>query len=171
MGNITKSLWTNIKHAIHAVPIGTDLVAIAHAAGTDLVTQINECTVAELATAAAALLNVTSGLYLPVASVLVNLDGATPNASTRYSRVGNVVFVSGLINLNPTAGGAASVRLTVPIVSAFAAVTDASGNFCDAILDQGRISAVAATALVILEFTAVSVVDTTYGFNFSYSVI
>lgn len=171
MGMITKSIWRYITNEPLVAPAATQLIPVAVQPGTPMVTQINHVTMAAIATFAATALNVTSGLYLPVASVLVNLDGATPNAFTRYNRIGNVVFVSGLINLNPTAGGAASVRLTVPIVSAFAAVTDASGNFCDAILDQGRISAVAATALVILEFTAISVVDTTYGFNFSYSVI
>lgn len=170
MGNITKSLWTNIKHAVHAVPIGTDLLPIAHAAGVDLVTQVNECTVSELAAAAAAVLNVTSGLYLPVASALVNLDAATPNANTRFIRVGAKVFVSGIIALDPTAAGVASVNLTLPVPSVLAAVTDASGNYSNNILDNGRIMGVIAGG-VILEMTAISVALTDYGFQFCYNIL
>lgn len=171
MGLNSKSLWNYFTNEANVAPVGTQRIPVAVQPGTAYVSQINHVLMSALPAFVATGLNVQGSTYLPVASVLVNLDAAVPAAGARFLRIGAVVFVSGLIDLDPTAAGVASLRMTVPIASAFAAVANASGTFSDAILDNGRISAVAATALVILEFTAISVASTTYGYNFSYTII
>lgn len=170
-GDGTKSLWTNITHATHlAVPLATALIPLAPQPGTDMVTQISECTLAELAAAISTSLNVTSGLYLPVASSLVNLDAATPNSNTRYIRIGSKVFVSGLITLDATAAAAATVDLTLPIASVLAATTDASGVFNGSVTNFGSIIGVVAGG-VRLSMTAVSTASGVCGFQFSYNIL
>ncbi len=170
MGLITKSLANQIFQAPQNNPVGTERIPLAVDPTVPYVDQIEYLTLDQIVAFVQEELIINGSTYLPVASALVNLDAAVP-ATARFHRIGAAVFVSGLIALDPTAGLAAECRLTVPIVSAFGAAADASGDFSDAIADHGRITAVAGTALVLFEFTAVSVVSTTYGYNFSYSII
>ncbi len=170
MGLITKSLANQIWQSPNNGTQDAQRVPVASDPTVPYVNGIEHLTLAEIATYAKESAGIESATYLPVASVLVNLDAATP-AIARYIRIASNVFVSGLITMDPTAALTTSVRLTVPFLSAFAAQADASGDFSDNLLDHGRIAAVPGTALVILEFLAVSVASTVYGYNFSYSII
>jgi len=67
-----------------------------------------------------------SGTYTPTATIVTNLDSATPVVST-YVRVGNVVCVFGSVGVDPTASGSLSFRLSLPIASNFGSTTDATG--------------------------------------------
>jgi len=63
--------------------------------------------------------NVGWGTYTPTLTNLVNLDGSTAY-ECQYMRVGDVVTVSGSIDLDPTAAGAAVIGISLPIASNFA---------------------------------------------------
>lgn len=70
----------------------------------------------------------TSGTYTPVSSALVNASAATP-LQAQYIRIGNIVTVSGLINVTVTAAAntATSVNITLPIASNIGAAEDCAG--------------------------------------------
>jgi hypothetical protein len=94
-----------------------------------------------------------SGTYTPTGTVVTNLDSVTP-ALCSYTRVGDRVTVFGVIGYDPTASSACSCRISLPIVSNFAATTDANGFghrattdiIADATNDQVLISMTANTA-------------------------
>lgn len=57
------------------------------------------------------------GVYTPTATKVTNLDTATA-ASAQYTRVGNIVTVSGQIAVDATATGQALLRMSLPFTSA-----------------------------------------------------
>jgi len=68
----------------------------------------------------------TAGTYTPTGTGVTNITSLTER-NTLYSRVGNIVTLSGRITVSVTATGSASFRLTLPIASAFTTTDDASG--------------------------------------------
>lgn len=69
----------------------------------------------------------SSGTYTPTATIVSNLDSITPSICT-WTRVLDIVFVTGLVTLDPTAAGAnTDFRLSLPIPSSFGAQTDGGG--------------------------------------------
>ena len=71
--------------------------------------------------------NVFSGTYTPT---LTNSSGIASSAASacQYMRVGNVVTVSGQVQIAPT-GSDFNMKMTLPIASAFTASRQASGHF------------------------------------------
>ena len=71
--------------------------------------------------------NVFSGTYTPT---LTNSSGINSSAASacQYMRVGNVVTVSGQVQIAPT-GSDFNMKMTLPIASAFTASRQASGHF------------------------------------------
>jgi hypothetical protein len=60
---------------------------------------------------------------------VVNLDSTPTAASTwQYMQVGSVVTVSGLMSVNPTAGGSAAARISLPVASNLANNGDCAGT-------------------------------------------
>lgn len=78
-----------------------------------------------------ALLNsnlIQSGTYTPTVSNTVNLDANTPRLC-QWLRVGNVVSVSGGINIDPTSNGIeTNYQLSLPVASNFAQVWECAGS-------------------------------------------
>src|SRR5512139_2411347 len=71
---------------------------------------------------------ITSGTYTPTAFNYTNLSAVTPSVFM-YFRVGGVVYVSGLVDVNAvTASTFASFDLTLPIASSLTAAANASGT-------------------------------------------
>jgi hypothetical protein len=68
----------------------------------------------------------TSGTYTPTATIMSNVDTATPTIAQWY-RVGNIVTVAGGISIDQTATGSWQVDLSLPVASNFAAVQDVNG--------------------------------------------
>jgi hypothetical protein len=58
-----------------------------------------------------------SGTYTPATSNLSGLTSATPFAGTRWVRVGNMVIVTGLVDIVPNSTGAMQFDLTMPIAN------------------------------------------------------
>jgi hypothetical protein len=81
-------------------------------------------------TVAAARLHTTvdSGTYTPTISGTVNLDANTPRVC-QWMRIGNVVSVSGGINLDPTSNGIETQwQISLPVASDFAQVWQLAGS-------------------------------------------
>lgn len=78
-----------------------------------------------------ALLNsnlIQSGTYTPTISNTVNLDANTPRVC-QWMRIGNVVSVSGGINLDPTTNGVETQwQISLPVASDFAQVWQLAGS-------------------------------------------
>ena len=68
-----------------------------------------------------------SGTYTPTGTVVTNLDSVTPGIFS-YLRVGDCVFVSGVVASDPTASGLTVFGLSLPIASAFSASYQANGS-------------------------------------------
>lgn len=87
----------------------------------------------------AGMLDVEYGTYTPTFSNLSNLDSVT-SLIFYYQRIGNQVMVKGTATVDPTAAGAGSFEMTIPISSDFNDVKDAIGTICNH-GDQGLVSA------------------------------
>lgn len=79
-----------------------------------------------------------SGTYTPTLTNVANLDASTPY-QCQYMRVGSVVTVSGLVDIDPTAGAAATeLGISLPIASDFANAQNCAGTaFCPTVATQG----------------------------------
>ena len=67
-----------------------------------------------------------SGTYTPTGTIVTNLDSITPQLAT-YTRVGDIVTVTGACTIDPTASGNITGDLSLPVVSNFGAASDLSG--------------------------------------------
>jgi hypothetical protein len=104
--------------------IDEDLAFIAPDTGFE----ISETTATSAALAAAYLGNVSSGTYTPSLTNTTNIAASTPFTS-QYMRVGNVVTVSGRLNIDPTTSGAAcELGISLPIASDITATTQCGGT-------------------------------------------
>ena len=69
---------------------------------------------------------IISGTYTPTTSNLVNLSSATANQFL-YSRVGDIVTVTGSVSLVVTSTGATTFQITLPITTNMNSIFDANG--------------------------------------------
>lgn len=115
-----------------------------------------------------------SGTYTPTLT-----DGANVAASTafvcQYFRVGNVVTVTGKVEIDPTAAAptATELGISLPVASNFAAVTDLAGVCAShgVASQSGGVFADAANDRASLNYFAVSTANLAMWFSFSYTVI
>lgn len=109
--------------------------------------------------------------YTPTHTALTNLDATTPRL-TSYYRVGNVVTLAGGFSADPTAAGACSFEMSVPIASDFANTFEAGGTSALVVgAEPGGISAVVANDTLIVQWVAAGTADAAYTFNATYRVI
>jgi len=72
----------------------------------------------------------TPGTYTPTLVNVANISSSGVLGTFKYSRLGNIVTVSGAVSITPTAGGstATTLRISLPIASAFTDGRDSNGN-------------------------------------------
>lgn len=81
---------------------------------------------------------VASGTYTPTGTIVANIDTLTPR-SAQWLRVGNVVTVSGAVDIDPTTTGSTTFGLSLPLASDLAlynlggAGAETTGSFMMAI--------------------------------------
>lgn len=111
-----------------------------------------------------------SGTYTPTATVVSNLDSVTPN-SMAWTRVGNVVFVEGLVSVDPTAAGTVSYRITLPVASNFSLARQLNGTCITTVASIGFVTGDATNDAALV--TATNAVTTSHShiFTFGYEVI
>ena len=117
---------------------------------------------------------ISSGTYTPTLTSVANVDGTTSGVCN-WSRIGNVVTVSGNITVNPTAATTAThVGISLPIASAMTLNSDLNG------VGNGYIGSVAGGSGVVvcdttndraqLQYNSVGTGDHSVGFCFQYLV-
>lgn len=113
---------------------------------------------------------VASGTYTPALTNVTNVTASTAR-KCQYMRVGNVVTVSGSLDITPTLAALATIGISLPIASNLALATDCAGN-ADAIGVSmfGSISGDAANDRAQLDTVAIVGANTLY-FSFSYEIL
>lgn len=112
--------------------------------------------------------------YSPTRSAESNLDANVTPSSAQYMRVGNVVTVSGRVTgVDPTAAGAASFELSLPIASNIGAVEDCAGvAFSGTIAGQGAaVTGSVANNTAVFSWIAVDTTSQSWSYTYSYEVI
>ena len=112
-------------------------------------------------------------VYTPTVTNSTNTDSAVTTSEAQYLQVGNTVTVSGRLTADPTAPGAASCELSLPIASNIGAAEDVAGvAFSGAIAGQGaEITGVAANDTAKVAWIAVDLTSQTWSYIFQYQVI
>lgn len=117
--------------------------------------------------------NVFSGTYTPTLSNTLNIE-ATTAAACQYMRVGNVVTVSGQVNVDPTATGEVQVGISLPIASNFSSQSQCAGTSqtdSSTISQPGIIKGDPVNNCALLRFVSTSAANVTHMFSFSYQVL
>ncbi len=113
---------------------------------------------------------VGSGTYTPTLTNVTNITSSTAK-KCQWQRVGNVVHVSGSVDITPTLAAAATVGISLPIASNLAVATDCAGN-ADAIgvAMPGSISGDITNDRAQLDVIASVGANTLY-FSYTYEVL
>lgn len=113
-----------------------------------------------------------SGTYTPTLTNDANLDSSTA-FSCQYIRIGNVVTVSGRVNIDPTAAGICLLGISLPIASNFANANECAGTGVSPNV-AGQCMAIQADAAndrAQMAWTAVDTAARATYFTFTYRVI
>lgn len=113
-----------------------------------------------------------STTYTPTLTNVANLDGSTAY-ECQYIRVGNVITVSGKVDVNPTAAASTQLGISLPVASNIGATEDCAGAaFSPAIAGQGAaILGDASNNRAQMEWIAVDTTNQSMYFTFTYQVI
>lgn len=119
---------------------------------------------------------IASGTYTPTLTNVANTTARSANVC-QWMRVGNVVTVSGIFTITPTASAAnTSVNFTLPIASAFANIFEAGGQaipiaFAGSPVGYIAADSVAAQAVFTWQSSAGSAgISSQFPFSFTYLV-
>jgi hypothetical protein len=115
----------------------------------------------------------TSGEYTPTLYNTANLDASTAY-KCQWMRVGNVVHVSGKVDVNPTAGGVSTqLGISLPVASNFDQEENCAGTaFAIAVAGQGAaILAETTNDRAFLMFVSADTSNRAMFFTFTYLVI
>lgn len=114
-----------------------------------------------------------SGTYTPTLTNVTNIAASTA-AVCQWMRVGDVVTVSGSVDIDPTAAGDCTLRMSLPVASNFTATSQAGGTFSTRAAgqkDTGSIAANVANDAAEFFFNAANIANATYQFTFTYRVL
>lgn len=117
--------------------------------------------------------NVFSGNYTPTITPITNVAAYTAFSCT-YIRLGDVVTVSGIFNVDPTATGAFALEMSLPISTAFTNQYQAGGTFSEASagISWGGIRSKASTGIISIGGQSpASTANQTCSFSVTYRVI
>lgn len=117
--------------------------------------------------------SVISGTYTPTLSNTTNIAASTAYVC-QYMRVGNVVTVSGRVDIDPTAASSADTILgiSLPIASDFTSTTQLSGAAaCVFPSIPAAVFADATNNRASLEFAATDTSIRIWHFNFTYLIV
>jgi hypothetical protein len=92
----------------------------------------------------------------------------------QWLRVGDVVTVSGSVDIDPTAAGDCTLRMSLPVASNFTATSQAGGTFSTRAAfqkDTGSIAANVTNDAAEFFFNAANIANATYQFIFTYQVL
>ena len=114
-----------------------------------------------------------NGTWTPTLTGVTNIGSSSANAGF-WSRIGDVVTFSVVINVTPTASGptASQIDLSLPIASNFATAVQAAGTGVEGLNSQvGRIASDATNDRLTMNFSAVSTAARNWSITGQYRVI
>jgi hypothetical protein len=119
--------------------------------------------------------NVFSGTYTPTLTNVTNVAASTA-VICQYMRVGNVVTVSGTVNIDPTAASTLTVvRISLPIASAMTATTQLAGtchgNWVVGVAGAGAMIADTTNDEALLRTIPPNDANAGYAFTFTYRIV
>lgn len=116
---------------------------------------------------------VASGTYTPTLTNTTNVSSSTA-AVCQWIRVGNVVTVSGSVDITPTSGATVSTNLdmSLPIASTFTLASQGGGACSDPFTPQsGSVNANSATGKAVFSFKSATTSSRTFYFTFTYVIV
>jgi hypothetical protein len=117
---------------------------------------------------------IASGTYNPTITAITNVSSSGINGPFKWTRVGNVVNVSGsvLIIATTAASTATFFDISLPIASNFVLSTDAAGNIANAsYLQNGLISANAINDRLAAVYTCAATTPTSFFMTAQYEIL
>ena len=116
--------------------------------------------------------NLTSGTYTPTLTNVTNVAASTAFLC-QFMRVGAVVTVSGKVNIDPTAVGATSLAMSLPIASNLSAEENCCGVATSpaALSEFAAILGDATNDRALVNFVASNIADHSFYFTFTYRII
>lgn len=113
------------------------------------------------------------GSYTPTATSVANVDSVDSVLSHFWIRMGNTVFVSGVMAVDATTAGVLTrVRLSLPVASTFSAAGDCAGAVNSGAGGAGAVVlADTANNEAEVRWFAGSAASDTIGYSFSYQVV
>ena len=123
--------------------------------------------------------NICAGVYSPTYTDVSNTDNVTINGGEFYfMRIGNIVQVTGSMNIDPTLGAPTSTqfRLTIPIASNFTTTAQAAGTGAfggtNLVPSQGMaVNSDPTNDEITVDFQAVSAGNTRADITFMYKIL
>ncbi len=116
---------------------------------------------------------IAAGTYTPTLTIVANADAVTA-FSCIYTRIGTIVNVMGVLNVDPTTGATITqVGISLPVSSNFASTADLSGVAAALAVagESGGFFADTTNDRANLHFVCASTANHAIEFNFSYRII
>ena len=114
---------------------------------------------------------VASGTHTPTLTNTTNIDSSTASLN-QYSRVGDIVTMSGRVVIDPTATGSIEMGMTIPVASDFSSGIHAGGTFCSIDgVDTGAIYADATNNRLTFAGTVSATTSKSYSFHVTYRIL
>lgn len=115
---------------------------------------------------------IASGSYTPTLTGVLNVAASTAYPC-QWLRVGNVVNVSGRVDIDPTAAAATQLGVSLPIASAFTEVSDCAGaiNASSIVSQSGAVLADFTNDRAEINYVATGTANQAMYFTFTYEVI
>lgn len=117
--------------------------------------------------------NITSGTYTPTLNNTTNVSASTAYAC-QYMRVGGVVTVSGMVNIDPTAAGQTVLTMSLPVSSNLANDYELAGTGTQDItvtnMTTVLIRGSAANDVAVFVYNAISTAAQNVYFHFTYKI-
>jgi hypothetical protein len=114
--------------------------------------------------------NLLSGTYTPSISDTTNVAASTMFLA-QYIRVGNVVSVSGRVNIDPTSATTTNFSLTLPIASSFASTIELAGTMFANTSGAWTVFADASNDKAGFEYAAVGTANQAISYTYQYLII
>lgn len=114
--------------------------------------------------------SVRGGSWTPTLFNTTNVSASTAFVSN-FTRVGNVVQVSGSVSITPAAAGTVDLDFTPPIPGSLVLSTQGGGVFSDQGRESGGIIVDTVNNRLRFRFVAVSTANRVFGFSGSYRIV
>lgn len=114
---------------------------------------------------------VGSGTYTPTATAITNVGSANTTYSTQYLRVGNVVTLSGKVDVDILAAGNTVIDLSLPIASALTSAEQCCGTAVSSTGIAAYITANSTNDRIRITFTGTAAVVIPFYFHLTYVVL